>query len=89
MNSETKIAGIVKNGSFISSSTKKGALLTTVHMQEAVSTESGKIDLTQYEGKSLLIECQRADDDWIWGTKIVDVGGPLLTLVISKLFELN
>ena len=27
MNSETKIAGIVKNGLFISSSTKKGALL--------------------------------------------------------------
>ena len=29
MSSENRIAGIVKDGSFVSSSTKKGALLTT------------------------------------------------------------
>jgi hypothetical protein len=84
-----QILGIIKDGSFFSTETKKMMTLTTVHMQEARSRESGKIDLSQYEGKAILVSYQQISDDWVWGTEIIETAGLILALLIRKVFDLS
>lgn len=61
-------------------------LLTTVLMQEARTPESGVIDLDQYEGQVILISYQQSDGDIVWGAEIVDVAGPILSVMVKKVF---
>ncbi|MGC2427282.1 MAG: hypothetical protein WA421_09615 [Nitrososphaeraceae archaeon] len=87
--SEQKLLGIVKNGSFVSADTKNTMLLTTVHMQEARTPESGKIDLREYEGKAILVSYQQISDVIVYAAEVANIAGPILTLVIKKIFDLD
>jgi hypothetical protein len=84
-----KILGIVKNETFFSLDTKNPLIITTVMMQEARNPEAGIIDLHQYEGQILLISYQQADEEIVWGADIVDVAGPILTIMVKKSFGLE
>ena len=84
-----KILGIVNNGTFFSLDTKSPKILTSVMMQEARNPEAGIIDLHQYEGQIVLISYQQADEGIVWGADIVDVAGPILTIMVKKSFGLE
>ena len=84
-----KILGMVKNGTFFSLDAKSPKILTSVMMQEARNPEAGIIDLHQYEGQILLISYQQADEEIVWGAAIVDVAGPILTIMVKKSFGLE
>lgn len=82
-----EILGIVENKSFFSMDLKNPMLLTTVLMQEARTPESGAIDLDQYEGQAILISYQQSDGDVVWGAEVVDIAGPILSIMVKKVFE--
>lgn len=84
-----KILGIVKNETFFSLDTKNPMILTSVMMQEARNPEAGVIDLYPYEGQIVLISYQQADEEIVWGADIVDVAGPILTIMVKKSFGLE
>jgi hypothetical protein len=84
-----KILGIVNNGTFFSLDTKSPKILTSVMMQEARNPEAGIIDLHQYDGQIVLISYQQADEGIVWGADIVDVAGPILTIMVKKSFGLE
>jgi hypothetical protein len=86
---QSEVVGIVKNGIFIEAETKIPLKLTDVHMQEARTPESGLLNLTQYEGKAIMVSTQRADGEWVWGAEVTEVASPLLTKVIKKVFTLQ
>ncbi|HJT85316.1 MAG TPA: hypothetical protein VJ697_12625 [Nitrososphaeraceae archaeon] len=69
--------------------TKLPLKLTDVFMQEARSPESGLLNLTEYEGKAIMVLTQRADGEWVWGAEVSEVAGPTLTKVIKKAFTLQ
>lgn len=84
------ILGIVQNGSFISAQTKKQMLLTTVKGPEAVSPQSGKIDLTRYEGMAIMASGQgKEGDEILYGAEITETAGLILTLLVKKTFKFN
>jgi hypothetical protein len=83
-----QVLGIVRNGSFVSADTKNTMLLTTVHVQEARTPESGKIDLHEYEGKAILVSCQQISDEIVYAAEVTNMAGPILTLVVKRIFDL-
>jgi hypothetical protein len=88
--SESKqILGIVKDASFISAETKNTMTLTTVQMQEATAPDSGILNLLQFEGKAILVSYQHISGDLVWGAEITDTSGPILTLLIKRIFDLG
>ena len=84
-----EILGIVKNETFFSLETKSPMILTSVMMQEARNPESGIIELHQYEGQILLISYQQSDEEIVWGADIVDVVGPISTIMVKESFGLE
>lgn len=83
------ILGIVKNETFFPLDTKSPRILTSVMMQEARNPEAGIIDLHQYEGQIVLISYQQSDEEIVWGADIVDIAGPILTIMVKKSFGLE
>ena len=59
--------------------------LTRIQMQEARPADSAEIDLKQYEGKVILINGYDGGD-WIYNASVTDSGGPLMTLLVKKVF---
>lgn len=90
INDSSNILGIIKDGSFIVAETNETKKLTSVGIVEATTPESGLINLTQYEGKAVLVSAQQtSDDEWIWGATIIDTAEPIVTKLIKKVFNLN
>jgi hypothetical protein len=86
---QNEIIGLVKNGGFIDADSKKILKLTRAHIMEAITPEAKQIDLTDYEGKAILVSFRQIDDEWIWAAAITDVADPILTKVIKKVFEIQ
>ena len=85
---QNELLGIVKNGTFIEVETKLPLTLIETEIQEAVTPY--KLDLTEYEGKAILVSTQLSNGEPSgWGTKITEVATPLLTKVIKKVFTLE
>ena len=59
--------------------------LTTIQMQEARAVEGGEIDLTPFEGNAVMITGYNGGP-WIYNAVIKDKGGPLLTILVKKIF---
>ncbi len=59
--------------------------LTAIAMQESLPPESGELDLSEYEGKAIMV---RGHDGggWIYSAEVVDQAGPILTAVVWKVF---
>ena len=86
----SNIVGIVKDGSFIVAETNETKKLTSIGLVEAVTPQSGLINLTQYEGKAILVSFpQISDNEWIFGATIIDIADPIVTKLVKKVFNLN
>ena len=86
---ENEIIGVVKNGTFIVADLKEPRKLTGTHVVEAITPEAKQIDITEYEGKAILVSYEQIDDEWIWAAAITDIADPILTKVIKKVFEIK
>lgn len=60
--------------------------LTEIQMQEARSVESGEINLLPYEGNAVMFSGVHGGT-WIYETKLLDHGSPLLTALVKKVFN--
>ncbi len=61
--------------------------LTGIRMQEAASPESREIDLTEYEGKAIMVRGHDGGGEWIYSAELIDKAGPILTVLVQKLFS--
>ena len=77
--------GIVEGGEFrtLLPLTETPVRLTRIAVQEARSPESDEIDLRRYEGRALLIKGSD-QGGWIYRAEIVEVAGPILTMVVQE-----
>jgi hypothetical protein len=77
--------GFVNNGEFNAVIPKKEKLLlTSVHVQEARSPESGKLKLNKYEGAAILVE-GKGSREIVYDARVVERAGRILTLVVQNL----
>ena len=81
--------GIVVNGQFISAYNQQPIEVTEAQMQEAVDPHAKLVNLSKYEGKAILIRCQTNDGTFLWGSNVASTAGPILTIVIKKVFDLK
>ena len=86
---KNEIIGLVENGNFIDTESKKILKLTRAHIMEAITPEAKQIDLTDYEGKAILVSFRQIDEEWIWAAAITDAADPILTKVIKKVYEIQ
>jgi hypothetical protein len=90
INDSSDIMGIVKDGSFIVVETNETKKLTSIGLVEATTPESGLINLTQYEGKAILVSSpQISDNEWLFGATIIDIADPIVTKLVKEVFNLN
>jgi len=87
MGNDTQMLGIVQGGRFTSLAPRGivAARLTQIQMQEARAPESSEIDLARYEGDAILIRGV-ASGGWVYDAEVVSQAGPILTLVVERLF---
>ena len=68
---------------------EQGALvsvdLTSIRPQEARSPETGKIDLREYEGKTIAVQ-GNAQGGCIYSASVIDMGGPVVTALAQHVF---
>ena len=60
--------------------------LTTIRMQNAQPPELDEIHLDEYDGNVVLVGGY-ADEDWIWSADVIEVAGPILTILAKQMFE--
>ena len=54
---------------------------------ESDAVRQHEIDLKEYEGKALMVRGSLPKfEGWLYGANISDVGSPILTIVVKKLF---
>lgn len=89
MNENNQFLGIVKNGQLQllqpEDLTGTTVWLTRIQMQEARSEDSAEIDLTEYEGKAIIVRGHQSGE-WIYSAEVTDQAGPILAAVVQKLF---
>jgi hypothetical protein len=89
MNGREEILGIVENGRFLvpgESGPLGGSMrLTSIQRQEARPPESGELNLTEYEGKAIMVSGY-VDSGWVYEAGVIDEAGPILTAVVRKVF---
>lgn len=88
---DSQILGMVENGRFQSLlSTSPGISLnkrlTTIGMQESRPPESQELDVSQYEGKAIMVSGHDGGD-WIYSATVIDVGSPILTAMVQQMFR--
>lgn len=88
-NNSSDILGVVKNGTFIIAESREPKKLTSVGIVQAAPPETGLINVTQYEGKALLVSSKQMDNKWIWGASIVEIADPVLTKLVEKIYSLK
>ncbi|MCM1565350.1 MAG: hypothetical protein NC238_05275 [Dehalobacter sp.] len=90
INENNQFLGIVKNGQLQllqpENLAGNSVRLTRIQMQEAQTPESVELDLTEYEGKAIMIRGQEGGE-WIFSSEVIDQAGPILTAVVKKLFS--
>jgi hypothetical protein len=81
---------IVKDGVFILAETNETKKLPSVGLVEATTPDSGLINLTQYEGKAILVSSQSIlDNEWIFGATIIDIADPIVTKLVKEVYNLE
>lgn len=89
MNGNDQFLGIVQNGEcqlLAPYSPPSGSIrLTAIPMQAAQPPETAELDLTEYEGKAIMV---RGHDGggWIYSAEVIDQAGPILTAVVQRVF---
>ena len=57
--------------------------LTEMGMQVAQPPETEELDIADYNGQVVMVR-GHADSVWIWSAEVIDVAGPILTVVAEK-----
>lgn len=90
MNENNQFLGIVKNGQLrlLQPENLAGTSvrLTRIQMQEAQTPESAELDLTEYEGRAIMVRGHEGGK-WIFSAEVIDQVGPILTVLVQKLFS--
>ena len=85
--------GIIKDGSFMALSPESVAgmrlRLTRAAMQASFPPEHEELDLTEYEGRAIMIRGHGGGGEWVWSTEVIDVAGPILTETVRKFFAVT
>jgi hypothetical protein len=63
--------------------------LTRAAMQASFPPEHEELDLTEYEGKAIMICGHGSGGEWVWSTEVTDVAGPILTETVRKFFAVT
>lgn len=58
---------------------------TTIQPQESLPPESGELDLSQFEGRAVMIQGMYKGE-WVYSAEVIDSAGPIFTAVVEKLF---
>jgi hypothetical protein len=88
MNGDIEVMGLVREGRFRlsvpSGRPQAYARLTRIPPQAAEPPEGGEIDLSEYEGRAIMV---RGYDQgaWIYSAEITDEAGPILSAVVERL----
>ena len=89
MSNENQFFGIVQDGKFQPLTSYPGPMgyteLTTESMQASVPPEGGRIELTEYDGKAIMVQ-GHGGGEWIYSARVVDEAGPILTAVVGRVF---
>lgn len=89
MNGNEQFLGLVQVGEFhiLAPYRSPGgsARLTRIFRQEARPPQSGELDLTEYEGKVIMVS-GHLDSGWIYSATVIDQAGPILTVVVLEVF---
>jgi hypothetical protein len=56
---------------------------------EAITPEAKQIDLTDYEGKAILVSFRQIDDEWIWAAAVTDVADPIVSKIVREVFKIQ
>ena len=59
--------------------------LTAIQMQMSVKPESKELDLSQYEGRAIMVQ-GHGGGGWIYEAQVTDQAGPILTAVVGRVF---
>ena len=59
--------------------------LTGIQMQEAIPPEAHELELYLLEGRAVMVEGLNGGG-WIYDAIIVDIGGPIITEVVKRVF---
>ena len=89
MNGNDQFLGMVRNGAFELLAPYRApggsVRLTRIQMQEARPPESAELDLTEYEGKAIMVRGY-GGGGWIYSAEVIDQAGPILTAVVQQVF---
>ena len=86
--------GVVENGRFTvlipeAAGCCSVKLSKIVHpsIPESAAIAQHEIDLKDYEGKAIMVSGSLPKfEGWLYGANVIDAGGPILTMVVEKLY---
>jgi hypothetical protein len=83
-----KFLGLVREGRFSHLNPGKGyppsVRVTEVAPQESVPPDSKEIDLSEHEGRAILISGD-GQGEWIYSASVVEVASEILTFVVQQM----
>lgn len=87
---DARLLGIVKQGKFYVLFPQRPVIaavrLTKIQMQEARPPDSAELDLTEYEGKAIMVTGFDGGG-WVYRASVIDSGGPIVTALVEQVFS--
>ena len=89
MGGDAEFIGVVRNGRFmlLAPPTALGGWvrLTGIPMQAAQPPDSAELDLSDYEGRAIMVSGHDGGG-WIYSARVASMAGPILTAVVQQVF---
>ncbi len=88
MNNGDQILGLVKEGrlKIIYPESESGTIVKLTKDSMVIDRPIQEMDLKEYEGKVIMAK-GKYSGDWVYLTEIVDQVGPILSLLVMKVFS--
>lgn len=88
---DDSFVGFVQHGRFLKLTpcepVQQEVQLTSISMETAISPEARELDLTQYEGKVIVV-CGHDGSGWIYSATIAEIASPLIADFILRCYPL-
>ena len=89
MDGDAEFIGVVRNGRFMLLAPRPAlggwVRLTSIPMQAAQPPDSAELDLSDYEGRAIMVSGHDAGG-WIYSATVISMAGPILTAVVQEVF---
>ena len=89
MDGDAEFIGLVRDGRFILLAPRSAfggwVRLTDIPMQAAQPPDSAELDLTEYEGRAIMV-AGHDGGGWIYSARVISMAGPILTAVVQEVF---